>query len=322
MKLSEHDIELVRKHKAKFASFKYLGEDGFLKQIDVSTSAFVGNNILFAANDLNLHPIKSKAFIDPFRSLLTTSFYCENHSHAMNPRKTAERIYNSATHPSFNEYFAQISFWVVDKSSGDDVSAYATTQDTLEIELGKESNSLAYIADPMDRHANLRADIISTLETIGIESTYHYHGKTNNESVIGIKGKTVIDLADNIVITKFIIANVAASYGICINFTFNKNINLSLFLKSQNTEINAVYAALTSRSKQVSTFSTQIDEYFFELKEIHHYKIDDEVILHIGLVVFEQFIPYLCLVDLLSYEIKSKLVDKELSLFFKKEHVR
>ena len=61
-----------------------------------------------------------------------------------------------------------------------------------------------------------------------------------------------------------------------------------------------------------STFSTQLDEYFFELKEIHHYKFNDEVTLHIGLVVFEQFIPYLCLVDLLSYEIKSKLPDKEL----------
>ena len=42
------------------------------------------------------------------------------------------------------------------------------------------------------------------------------------------------------------------------------------------------------------------------------------MVLHIELVTLEQFIPYLCLVDLLSYESKSKLVEKELSLFFKK----
>ena len=294
MKLSEDNIELVHKHKSKFASFKYLGDDGFLKQIDVSANSLVGTNILFAENNLNLHPIKSKAFIDPFRSLLTTSFYCENHGSTTNPRKAAEKIYNSAPCPSFNEYFAQINFWVADEFSGE------------------KSSNLAYIADPIDQQANLRADIISTLENIGIESTYHYHGKINNESVIGIKGKTVIDLADNIVITKFVIANVAATYSRCINFTFNENINLSLFVKSQKREIDATYTALTSRSKQVPTFSTQLDEYFFELKEIHHYKFNDEVTLHIGLVVFEQFIPYLCLVDLLSYEIKSKLPDKEL----------
>ena len=300
MKLSEDNIELVHKHKSKFVSFKYLGDDGFLKQIDVSTSSLVGTNILFTVNNLNLHPIKSKAFIDPFRSLLTTSFYCENHSSTVNPRKAAEKIYNSATYPSFNEYFAQISFWVVDEFSEE------------------KSSNLAYIADPIDQQSNLRADIIATLESIGIESTYHYHGRKNNESVIGIKGKTVIDLADNIVITKFVIANVAASYSRTINFTFNDTINLSLLVKSQKTQIDAIYSALTSRSKQNSTFSTQLDEYFFELKEVHHYKVNDEVVLYIGLIVFEQFIPYLCLVDLFSYEIKPKLTNKELSLALNK----
>jgi hypothetical protein len=301
MKLSEDNIELVHRHKAKFISFKYLGDDGFLKQIDVSTSSLVGTNILFAVSNLNLHPIKSKAFIDPFRSLLTTSFYCENHSSTVNPRRTAEKIYNSATHPSFNEYFAQISFWVADEFSGE------------------KTSNLAYIADPIDQQSNLRADIIATLESIGIESTYHYHGRINNESVIGIKGKTVIDLADNIVITKFVIANVAASYSRTINFTFNETINLSLFVKNQKTQIDAIYSALTSKSKQAPTFSTQLDEYFFELKEVHHYKVNDEITLHIGLIVFEQFIPYLCLVDLLSYEIKQKLTDKELSLVLNKK---
>ncbi|MCF8494312.1 MAG: glutamine synthetase [Rickettsiaceae bacterium] len=301
MKLSEDNIELIHKHKSKFVSFKYLGDDGFLKQIDVSTSSLVGTNILFTVNNLNLHPIKSKAFIDPFRSLLTTSFYCENHSSTVNPRKAAEKIYNSATYPSFNEYFAQISFWIVDEFSEE------------------KSSNLAYIADPIDQQSNLRADIIATLESIGIETTYHYHGRKNNESVIGIKGKTVIDLADNIIITKFVIANVAASYSRTINFTFNDTINLSLLVKSQKTQIDAIYSALTSRSKQVSTFSTQLDEYFFELKEVRHYKVNDEVVLYIGLIVFEQFIPYLCLVDLLSYEIKQKLTDKELSLVLNKK---
>ncbi len=297
MELSEDVIELVRKHKAKFASFKYLGDDGFLKQIDVSASS-LENNFFFASNNISLYPIKSKAFVDPFRSALTTTFYCENHNSKMNARNIAKKIYTSANHPLFNEYFAQISFWVISENS--------------------RNNNLAYIADPIDQHANLRADIISTLETVGIESTAHYHGKANNESVIGIKGKTVIDLADNIVIAKFIIANVSASYGMCVSFIFNENINLNLLLKSKKTEIDAVYASLMARSKQASAFSTQTNEYFFELKEIHHYKVDNEVALHIELVTLEQFIPYLCLVELLSYEINSKLVEKELSLFFKK----
>jgi len=297
MKLSEDDINLVQKHKSKFASFKYLGDDGFLKQIDVPAKA-IKNSIFFAATNINLHPIKSKAFIDPFRSELTTSFYCENHASTTNQRNVAEKIHDSANYPLFNEYFAQISFWVVDETC--------------------EDNGLHCIADPIDQYANLRADIISTLENIGIESTYHHHGKTNNESVIGIKGKTVIDLADNIIIAKFIIANVSASYSTHISFSVNDNINLNLFLKSQKAEIDKVYTALTARSKQVSTFSTKANEYFFELKEIHTYKVDEEMVLHIELVTLEQFIPYLCLVDLLSYESKSKLVEKELSLFFKK----
>jgi hypothetical protein len=297
MNLSEDDIKLISSNESSFASFKYLSDDGFLKQIDFSSNA-LKNNIVFVPHGINLYPIKSKAFLDPFRSVSTTSFYCENRNSKMNTRKEAERIYASSSHPSFNEYFAEISFWI-------------------ETKLAK-NNKVNFVSDSIDPYANLRADIISTLEAAGIESSYHYKGKTNNESVIAIKGKTVIDLADNIVIAKFIIANVSISYAMNANFTYDENINLKLFLKSKQTEIDAVYASLAARSKQVSAFCTKSKEHFFEIKEIHHYKVDSDVILQLELTTLEQFIPYLCLVDLLSYEINSKMINKELLSLFKK----
>ena len=49
---------------------------------------------------------------------------------------------------------------------------------------------------------------------------------------------------------------------------------INLILKSQKAEIDKVYSALTARSKQVSTFSTKANEYFFELKENNYTHTD------------------------------------------------
>ena len=295
MQLSERDIELIRQNKSQFVSLKYLDIDGVLKQIDASFTSLEERSLNICDDNINLKPIYNKGFIDPFRSFPTTSFFCENIASKMNSRMLATKLLKALNESIKSKLSIELSFWIAN-----------------EVDTG-----LTYVADPIDKHANFRSDVVSILEKIGVRTTSNFHGKTSAESVIGIWGDNIIDLADNLIVTKYIIANIADSYNLKAQFTFNSNANISLVIIRNMDEQNDIFLSMQRNIEQLSLISSRFNNHSFKLLDLHNYKMtNSDVVLKIDLYCEGCFIPYLAFVELLMYSVNKKLPQKELVQFF------
>lgn len=298
MQLSKSEIELVKQNKSQFVSLKFLGDDGALKQIDTSFNNIKEGNLFICSNKVNLKPIDKKNFIDPFRSFPTTSFFCENIASNYSPRKLASTLLSKASESFKPSLTAEISFWISENSA---------------------LNQNSFSADPIDKYANLRSDIISTLESININTSIHFHGRTSEESVIGVRGENIVDLADNVIIAKFIIANITESYGLNAQFTLldNKEANISIVLKGTVKEMDKLLNAMQKNIEQLSLFSNKHHIYGFELGEMHSYKTTTpNTVLKISLICSHLFIPYLAFAGLLLYNVDKNFLNKEVLQYF------
>ncbi len=295
MQLSERDVELIKQNTSQFVSLKYLDIDGVLKQIDASFSSVKEGSFFICDDNLNLKAISNKNFIDPFRSFPTTSFFCENIISKVNPRILATKLLKALNRSIKSKLSIELSFWMENE---DDIG-------------------LTYVADPIDKHANFRSDVVSILEKIGIRTTFNFHGKTSAESVIGILGDNIIDLADNLILTKYIIANIADSYNLKAQFTFNSNANISLGIIKKIDEQSDFFLSMQKNIEQLFLISSRFNNHSFKLLNLYNYKMtNSDVALKIDLYCEGCFIPYLAFVELLMCSINKKLPQKELAQFF------
>jgi len=190
MKLSEKDLKLVKNSDAKFVSFKYLDQKNSLRQIDC-----LADNVM----DLKLDLIPIKSFLDPFRSEVTLTIFCERSD------SLAQKIRESHKYSKEDLHFdLYIHFWLDQNTEAD-------------------SHDYSFAADPYDLYSNLRSDIIDTLEKINVKTSCHFHGTHFVESVIAIKANNPLGLIDDYVVAKYIISNVGYAYGKSIIFTDHNN---------------------------------------------------------------------------------------------------
>ncbi len=303
MQISDEVIELVKKHKANFVSLKYVDDNGFVRQVDSSLEAYQNGRAFIGDNAVKLRNIPGKAFLDPFRSQPTITAFCENIASEHNPRVVASESISNDKSKYVGKFSARVSFWIAKDDGGEENSA-----------------NYKFIADPIDQYVNLRSDIILALEGINIKTGVHFHGKNVDQSVIEIAGDNLIDLADNIIIARFIIANVADSYAFQVGFAVDGEPNLSLVIKEKEGGVHKIYDHLKSHISQISAFGTSSLAYSFEIKEIHDYKLGKEShSLEIELSSERTFVPYLAFVELLPYtKEQNALNNKKLEHFREK----
>ena len=297
MQISDEIVELVKRHNANFISLKYIDEDGFLRQVDCSLEAYQ-NQGAFISNKVKLRNLPGKAFLDPFRSQPTITVFCENIASAKNSRAVAAEIITSANNSFEPKLAVRLNFWLEE----DDEEVVENHQ---------------FIADPIDKHANLRSDIISTLEKIGIKTGVHFHGKDFAMSVVEILGDNIIDLADNIIIARFVIANVVEAYALQVEFAFEEKANLSIIVKAKKIELDKIYDHLRSHVIQILSFVACNLTYGFEVKKIYDCAIsDEEHALEIKLVSGSIFVPYLAFIELLTHSSEINMLSDKISQYF------
>lgn len=266
MQLLKNDIEFIKNNKLQFISFKYLGDNGCIQQIDIASNNIEQIDTFLDRSECVLKPIDGKKFIDPFRSFPTASFFCENIASKNNYRQLAIKLFNEAQQTTISSLMAEISFWIIDDSCA------------------TKNNDGAY---SIDKHANLRSDIVATLEGINIKTGSCCQDSYSGASIISVKGKNIIDLSDNLIITKFIIANMADSYGLRAKFKYPDNniSNIALLLSTNDKK----YIDILLGKKQ-----TNIED--IKIKTTHLYKNS----LEMKLVCSDAFIPYIALTKLLN----------------------
>lgn len=289
MPLSKKEIEIVEQNKSRFVSLKYLGDDGELKQIDCSINIFKEGISFLDNTEINLQAIPNKNFVDPFRSFPTTSFFCENIASKNNTRQLLTKLI-SADKVFTNQVFAsEISFWVEDENS---------------------SNNYKYIADPIDRHSNLRNDITNTLENINIKTGMNFHGSRVGESVVTIRGHNIVDLSDNILITRFVIANIADSYGLNIKFTSPNNdiSNIALLISGNQINIEELATIIEKNIDQIHLLPKNNSIYDFKSQKTCLYTTSTtEPVYKISLICNDLSTPYFIFSWLLGYNSRKEL---------------
>lgn len=247
MKFASKHIELFKKHESQFVSLKYPSLRGQLKQIDLFIHNANNDRCRIYDNHISLAPLANKVFLDPFRSLRTTSILCDNIQSEGSVRTYIKELMDNENHDC---HLKQCSLTL-------EIAFCLQCND--KDRANNEDRSCLYESDPKDIYANLRSDIVSILESINIKTTYHYHGKQESQCVIGITGGSIIDLADNYLIAKYIIQNVAVNYGQEIAIDAKDNNYFTLIIQDSKDVLNQIDYNIKSNlcdlQKYISHFS-------------------------------------------------------------------
>jgi hypothetical protein len=219
-------LKLIKDNKARFISLKYVDITGQLQQVDVIAEKLLILDELIIVHNIKLQPIEDKYFFDPFRSSPTIFCLCKNLSNQSNqaePRLLAEEYILANDYLQNIELELVINFLINDKNA----PLNAPLSDT-----NAEATNYRNQVEPCDKLANLRAEIIDNLERIGIVTIFHCHAREVSSCSVAIKSKNFLDMADNYIIAKFIIMNVAESYGKIAYFSNKLVDNLFILLPS------------------------------------------------------------------------------------------
>ena len=70
-----------------------------------------------------------------------------------------------------------------------------------------------FLAPPADSLADLRAEMLTVMEEMGVETDNHHHHVAASQNELGVKARTLVTMADHMQIYKYVVHMVAHSYG-------------------------------------------------------------------------------------------------------------
>ena len=70
-----------------------------------------------------------------------------------------------------------------------------------------------FLAPPADSLADLRAEMLTVMEEMGVETDKHHHHVAASQNELGVKARTLVTMADHMQIYKYVVHMVAHSYG-------------------------------------------------------------------------------------------------------------
>ncbi|MFK8040435.1 MAG: hypothetical protein AB8B67_03785 [Rickettsiaceae bacterium] len=207
MMICEEILEFAKINQIKFISMKFIDVSGNLLQIDSLILNLKQDKECFVINDFYLLP--NRYFIDPFRAIQTISCVCENLT-MHNSRALINEIINDNIECEYA--ICDIYCHIIDKK----------VEASKKIE--KNSDNCIYQVDPFDGLSNLRTEITEILDNLDIMILHHHHGLENSSINITIKSN-ISNIADEILILRYVISNVSQSYGKIASYDMQNNDN-------------------------------------------------------------------------------------------------
>lgn len=244
-------LELIKQHEAEFVDFRFTDPKGKWQHTAYSASQvtedvftegvmFDGSSIAgwkaINDSDMILMPDTSTAFVDPFTALPTIVVTCDvvepatGEGYNRDPRSTAKRaeaylaytgIGNKAFFGPEAEFFVfddvrfgvnmNGSFYKVDSEEG----PYNSER---EYEMGNTGHRPRvkggyFPVPPVDSLNDMRAEMVLTMRSIGLDAMLHHHEVAPSQCELGFKFSTLTETADNTQKYKYVVQNVAHSYG-------------------------------------------------------------------------------------------------------------
>lgn len=250
-------LDYVEKHGIKFIDWRYTDLAGRWYHITHSVSsldsaaftsgiAFDSSSVAgwqpIEASDMLLIPDISTAFPDPFSSQATLAVICNvvcprsDSDYSRDPRYTARKAhqYMVSTGIADKCFFGpEMEFFVFDQarfSVGSHHSHFKLS--TQECAAGMHSKRFGgghhgyalepragYLCTPpMDTHHNMRSEMLSMLEEVGVKPRLHHHEVAAAQCEVGFQYAELVASADNVQKCKYVVRNVAGSYGKSVTF--------------------------------------------------------------------------------------------------------
>jgi glutamine synthetase len=249
--MSDKFFELIKKHDVQFVDFRFtdprgkwqhttyiadkVNKDTFVDGVMFDGSSIAGWKSI-NESDMILMPDASTAFLDPFAAqptLVVTGDIIEPSSgqpYGRDPRSTAKRAeaYLQYTGIGDAAYFGpELEFFVFDDvrfDAGMFGAFYELDSEESPNNSGRryEANNLGhrpgikggyFPVPPVDSAQDLRGEMLSTLREVGITPVLHHHEVAPSQHELGFDFSNLTATADNVQKYKYVIHNVAHTYG-------------------------------------------------------------------------------------------------------------
>jgi glutamine synthetase len=191
-------------------------------------------------SDMLLIPDAATAMMDPFFEVPTLTMVCNvidpitRQSYERDPRHIAKKAENylKSTKIADTAYFgAEAEFFIFDNVAFDQSQHegfYHIDAEEGRWNSGRRENNLGYRprykegyfpVPPMDHYQDLRAEMVETLIKSGLNIECHHHEvATAGQCEIDQRFDTMVKSADNMMLYKYVIKNVAYQYGKSVTF--------------------------------------------------------------------------------------------------------
>lgn len=252
MTMTTQDIlDLISEEEIEFVDFRFTDPRGkwqhttyFAETIDDDKLnegiMFDGSSIAgwkaINESDMILKPDLDSVFIDPFAAQPTMVLFCDilepetGSDYRRDPRSTAQRAEAYVKYSGIGDtafFGPELEFFVFDDVRFDNgMTASFYSLDSTEF---PENSGAAYEAgnpghrpkvkggyfpvQPVDSMFDMRSEMVSTLKMIGIDPYVHHHEVAPAQNEIGFKFDSLTRTADNVQKYKYIVQQVAASFG-------------------------------------------------------------------------------------------------------------
>jgi glutamine synthetase len=244
-------LEFAKKNKVEIVDFKFIDVPGLWHHFSISMTEF--NEDLFSSgigfdgssirgfqtineSDMLLIPDPNTAFLDPFTALPTLNLICNvkdpitEKSYTRDPRyiaQKAEKHLKSSGIADISYWGPEIEFYILDNIRFDQSYNYGfyyiDSEEGFWNSGSAERPNLGYKprykegyfpVPPMDHLQDIRSEMMRTLEKVGVQVEVHHHEVgTAGQTEIDMRYNTMTRVADNVMIYKYVIKNVARKHG-------------------------------------------------------------------------------------------------------------
>jgi glutamine synthetase len=222
-------------------SIHALAEEDFTEGLGFDGSSIRGFQEI-AESDMVLLPDPATALIDPFHEQKTMSIVCNvidpitRESYSRDPRYVARKAeahlietgiadtcfmgpeaefyvfehvaFDQVANKAFYEVDSEEGYWNRGKGFGAERNGQPNLGHKLRSQQGY------FPAAPGDTHGDLRAQMVTTLESMGIRCEFHHHEVGSaGQAEINVRFQTLLKMADQLQLQKYVVKNVAAQAG-------------------------------------------------------------------------------------------------------------
>ena len=215
---------------------KNMVEDDFFSEGQMFDGSSVAGWKAINESDMLLMPDQDSAIIDPFFQQTTLAVMCDvldpvsGQPYNRDPRTTAKKAeaYVKAAGVGDTVFFGpEAEFFVFDDvrwSVEPHSTGYSFDSTELPINTNKEypmgnmghrpgPKGGYFPVPPIDSEQDMRGEMLSVMFDIGLDPEKHHHEVAPAQHELGLKFSTLTVMADRLQLYKYVIHNVAASYG-------------------------------------------------------------------------------------------------------------